>query len=357
MDWIAGTSILLATLIVPFAIRRWIVRRPLSKTTAGLTAFGIWLGLFSFFWWAASLVDLQDWYSRKPHLGILAVAAVSYWMLTRPGRDVARRANDESSDDKTGLRIETRETPQQDSGRATEATRRSHAIQSSASANPNRVNWRRGLFRLWIFVSILWLTGAGSIAVLESSPRLPDFSQYSTPVTDAPEPRFGNKSTLVSEPPTIRYGENDTLAECLESNSNSAEAFLDCYDPSGLNPHEPTTRVEYVRDWNLPDLQVILLIIGAPVLLFALGAATNWILHGFGPLFGKNQATTSATNHQQSRWRRLFVVLILMVATMATTIAVYEIRNSYENCILRNMQGAPVNAVALIQRSCRRIAR
>ena len=273
MDWIAGTSILLATPIIPFAIRKWIVKRPLGKVVAGTISFGIWLGLFSFFWWAASLVDLQDWYSRKPHLGILAVAAVSYWMLTRPGRDVARRANDESSDDKTGLRIETRETPQQDSGRATEATRRSHAIQSSASANPNRVNWRRGLLRLWTFVSILWLTGAGSIAVLESPPH-----------------------------------------------------------------------------------QVILLIIGAPVLLFALGAATIWILHGFGPLFGKNQATTSATNHQQSQWRRSFVVLILMVATMATTIAVYEVRNSYENCILRNMQGAPVNAVALIRQSCRRIS-
>lgn len=313
MDWIAGTSILLATPIIPFAIRKWIVKRPLGKVVAGTISFGIWLGLFSFFWWAASLVDLQDWYSRKPHLGILAVAAVSYWMLTRPGRDVARRANDESSDDKTGLRIETRETPQQDSGRATEATRRSHAIQSSASANPNRVNWRRGLLRLWIFVSILWITGAGSIAVLESSPRLPDFSQYGTPVTDAPEPRFGNKDTLVSEPPTIRYGENDTLVECSGLNSNSVEAFLDCfdadsseprptdgreprfgsadklvtpevkprYDTSGLKPYEPTTRVEYVRDWNLPERDVMSLIIGVPLLALALGMAIAWISSGF----------------------------------------------------------------------------
>ena len=262
MDWIAGTSILLATPIIPFAIRKWIVKRPLGKVVAGTISFGIWLGLFSFFWWAASLVDLQDWYSRKPHLGILAVAAVSYWMLTRPGRDVARRANDESSDDKTGLRIETRETPQQDSGRATEATRRSHAIQSSASANPNRVNWRRGLLRLWIFVSILWLAGAGSIAVLESSPmqehRIPrtedeqaaceaKLSQNSTPPTDAPKP--------------------------------SVSQFLDNYTP--LDFSCDGTLVEYVRDWNLPERDVVSVIIGVPLSALGLGLALAWIISGF----------------------------------------------------------------------------
>ena len=193
-DWIAGTAILLATLIVPFAIRRWIVRQPLSKATAGLTAFGIWLGLFSFFWWAASLADQLEAYSRKPHLGILAIAAISYWMLTSAGKDTPQQADYESSSGDSSLGTESRPTPQFDPKRAAAAMR-------------------------------------------------------------------------------------------------------------------------------------------------------------------KHRATTSATNHQQSRWRRPFIVFILMVATVATTIAVYEIRNSYENCILRNMQGAPVNAVALIQRSCRRIAR
>lgn len=79
--------------------------------------------------------------------------------------------------------------------------------------------------------------------------------------------------------------------------------------------------VTLILDGVLPALPVILLIIGAPVLLLALGAATIWVVHGFGPLFGKNQATAPATNHQQFRWRRSFIVFILMVATVATTIA------------------------------------
>ena len=111
-----------------------------------------------------------------------------------------------------------------------------------------------------------------------------------------------------------------------------------------------------VLDGGWPEPQVLLLIIGAPVLLLALGAGTFWIVRGFGPIFGKTQTTAPATSHQYFRWRRTFIVFILMVATMATTIAVYEINNSYENCILRNMPGAPPNAVALIRQSCRSIA-
>ncbi len=312
-DWIAGTAILLATLIVPFAIRRWIVRRPLSKTTAGLTAFGIWLGLFSFFWWAASLADLLEAYSRKPHLGILAIAVISYWMLTSTGKDTPQQADYESSSGDSSLGTESRRTPQFDPKRAAAAMRKHRATAPPETVVSKQMNWKRGLLRLWLILSLLWLAGAGSIAVLESSPRLPDFSQYGTPVTDAPEPRFGNKDTLVSEPPTIRYGENDTLVECSGLNSNSAEAFLDCfdadsseprptdgreprfgsadklvtpevkprYDTSGLKPYEPTTRVEYVRDWNLPERDVMSLIIGVPLLALGLGMAIAWISSGF----------------------------------------------------------------------------
>lgn len=97
VDWIAGTVVLVATLIIPLAIRRWIVGRALSPMSAGLLAFGIWSGLFLFFWWAASLVDQQDAYSRKSHVGILAIAAISYWILTRSSKKAAPKIGLESS--------------------------------------------------------------------------------------------------------------------------------------------------------------------------------------------------------------------------------------------------------------------
>ena len=59
---------------------------------------------------------------------------------------------------------------------------------------------------------------------------------------------------------------------------------------------------------------------------------------------------------KQKRKPALLALLFVAIA-VAATITFYEIRNSYENCILRNLQGAPANAVALIRRSCLRIAR
>ena len=140
-----------------------------------------------------------------------------------------------------------------------------------------QMNWKRGLLRLWIFVSVLWLAGASSIAVLESSPvqqqRIPltedelaaceaessldaepidperplDFSQYGTPPTDAPKP--------------------------------SASQFLDNYTPPDFSCYD--TLVEYVRDWNLPEWRVMAAIISVPALVLGLGAAVAWVIIGF----------------------------------------------------------------------------
>jgi hypothetical protein len=152
------------------------------------------------------------------------------------------------------------------------------------------MNWKRGLLRLWLILSLLWLVGAGSIAVLESSP----VQQRSIPLTDderAPRPGFVGS-------------ERDSLVECSGSNSNNAEAFLDCFDADSSEPRltdgrEPrfgqfgtrfdttgltpvgTTRVEYVRDWNLPERDVMSLIIGVPLLALGLGMALTWIASGF----------------------------------------------------------------------------
>ena len=283
-DWIAGTAILLATLIVPFAIRRWIVRRPLSKTTAGLTAFGIWLGLFSFFWWAASLANLQEAYSRKPHLGILAIAVISYWMLTSAGKNTPQRADDGSSSGDSCLGTESRRTPQYDSTRAAAGMRKHRATAPPETVVSKPMNWKRGLLRLWFFLSVLWVAGSGSIAVLESSPMQEQLvlDRESTPVEPDPIPNL------------TEYGTSDSGRE--EQATRSADAFLDAYEPlphrdnvqqprtdQKVSPVDTSglTAVRYVRDWNLPEWRVMAAIISVPALVLGLGAAVAWVIIGF----------------------------------------------------------------------------
>lgn len=80
-DWIAGTVILCGTLLIPVAIRWWILKRPLTKVSGGIIAVVTWAALFLFFYWAASLVDQQDAYARKGHVGIMLIALATYWIL------------------------------------------------------------------------------------------------------------------------------------------------------------------------------------------------------------------------------------------------------------------------------------
>jgi hypothetical protein len=140
------------------------------------------------------------------------------------------------------------------------------------------MNWKRGLFRLWLLASILWFAGSGSIAVLESSPleqqrtsltsdasrpcdaeafldsgnrdpqQLADFSKYGAPLTDVPQSQSDESGT--------RLDKTELIPLCA-------------------------SRVEYVRDWNMPDQDVVSLIIGVPVLVLGLGAAIAWVVGGF----------------------------------------------------------------------------
>jgi hypothetical protein len=59
---------------------------------------------------------------------------------------------------------------------------------------------------------------------------------------------------------------------------------------------------------------------------------------------------------RRQRLKRFLLYSVFLVVGVVATATFYEIRNSYENCILRSMPGAPERAVALIRESCRRIA-
>jgi len=93
IDWVAGTAILIGTLLIPAAIRYWIVRRPLNQVSAGITAAGIWVALFSFFYWAADLVDQQEAFSSRSHVGIFLVALASYWIMTAKQKESGRQSD------------------------------------------------------------------------------------------------------------------------------------------------------------------------------------------------------------------------------------------------------------------------
>jgi len=114
------------------------------------------------------------------------------------------------------------------------------------------MNWKLGLLRTWIFVSVFWLVGAGGFAVLDNSPyrRLPE-SKY------------------------IRPTEAD-LAECI------ADSFLDEATTPGIRTvcEDVLTR-KFATDWNLPERDVIIFIVSMPVALLVLGTAVAWVVGGF----------------------------------------------------------------------------
>ena len=124
------------------------------------------------------------------------------------------------------------------------------------------MNWKRGLFRFWLFVSLMWLAGAGSIAVLENSPVM---EQRRTPTAAESA---------------------DCEAKLLLKTSDS-EQLLDFssegtpLDTTGLTPICSRKIVEFVRVWNLPEWRVTAAIVGAPALVLVLGIAIGWVASGF----------------------------------------------------------------------------
>lgn len=126
--------------------------------------------------------------------------------------------------------------------------------------------------------SLLWVTGASSIAVLDSSPFRKRTVLHDIPI-ETPQPRFSGTSLACEE-------------------LTSAEAFLDCHaenqrSTSGRTiddfmreqnlsyPSERVETVEYVREWHRPDSGTMALILGAPFVVLVLGVAGMWTIAGF----------------------------------------------------------------------------
>lgn len=124
------------------------------------------------------------------------------------------------------------------------------------------MNWKRGLFRLWLFVSLLWLVGAGSLAVLESSP-------------------------VKEERRTPTAAESAECETQLLLDAPDSEGSLDFssygtpLDTTELTPLCSKHIFESVRVWKLPEWRVIAAILAVPGLVLGLGVATGWVALGF----------------------------------------------------------------------------
>ena len=111
------------------------------------------------------------------------------------------------------------------------------------------INWRRGLFRLWIAASFVWLVSAG--ALLQEDIRR-DVSTLRLPVSSFPE-----GATLI-EPPAAK--------RVVRELQPDEEIFV-------------TVLMSQRAQGNLMFAASVLLL--PPILAFALGWAGLWIMRGF----------------------------------------------------------------------------
>ena len=119
------------------------------------------------------------------------------------------------------------------------------------------INWRRGLFRIWIAASLVWLIGAG--ALMQKEIRR-DVSALMTAEIQAP------KRTSESRPKTRSLIELERRAA---EQGQTLEKFL--IESAAQQAAEQAQNLTFAAS-------VILL---PPILLFALGWAGLWIVRGF----------------------------------------------------------------------------
>ena len=105
------------------------------------------------------------------------------------------------------------------------------------------MNWKRGLFRVWAVVSLLWLLLAGGFAV----------ALFSTQEQQTRQPTFAE------------------IARCELENPGPW-----CSDPWAEFP-----RVEYATKWRVPPWQVWAGVVAVPLLLLSFGATGYWVARGF----------------------------------------------------------------------------
>ena len=148
------------------------------------------------------------------------------------------------------------------------------------------INWRRGLFRLWIAASIVWLVGAG--AILQEGVR----RNVSALLSDVPQPGSEREELTLSE------REELTLRRKLKQGGLSPKQESDIrrrLDPGWIDfaaelrkspaeLAEEKRQEDRARQVRAAPGQLMIsasLLLLPPILLFALGWAGLWIMRGF----------------------------------------------------------------------------
>lgn len=160
--------------------------------------------------------------------------------------------------------------------------------QGSASI-AGKANWSRGMFRLWIVFSVIW------IALISGS---------LDPVSKIGPARTPYRHNVTSPPrPVLELTDLDTI-EGLSNSSTRLAGYLDQYPddaaairsayPKSLSASDPNSKValfiaEQIRDSIrkkraeavVEIVQWAVYGLGVPLGFFALGLAIRWVLRGF----------------------------------------------------------------------------
>ena len=129
------------------------------------------------------------------------------------------------------------------------------------------INWRRGLFRLWIAASLVWLLGAG--AVMQKEIR----SEVFWLTGDAGEEVVPQHWT---------FDEVMTALRAADEAGNVEDARRLAVIAARLRVEPLLTQVGWARESAQERLIVLMIVLWLPpILLFALGWTGLWIVRGF----------------------------------------------------------------------------
>ena len=166
------------------------------------------------------------------------------------------------------------------------------------------MNVRRGLIRLWVFASAIWIAGVVLAAVYD--PKLQQ-SEPENPFAKYVEP----------QPPTPAAPKTFSFEDALPSNDQAAPAtqqeanpWGDLSVPAGQEPDQGT-------DIRRTLSKHAMVAFGPPIILLMLGAGVGWVAAGF-----KSDTSPSvpnpepppdpgATARNRRRWRILLPLIAL----------------------------------------------
>lgn len=133
------------------------------------------------------------------------------------------------------------------------------------------MNWRRGLFRLWVSLSVPWIVGIPlAMGIVET---------WNRPA----EIRHGNSS--IELPPRTTKAEAQAALEAFiihRKSDDNPGPFRD------LIPDPKVAAANLTKDYDeranhRAVLEIMYLALGPPVAAFAIGVALLWVARGFRP--------------------------------------------------------------------------